>query len=124
MNDLQICLIITQEHPETGDYDHVPLTHGGLEEGESMMAIVEVQEAQRLTKLTGDLDILQFNPKDSNGKAKLSGLDLFHHMCYFWNVCAAKRSAIGGETIWLSLSTGLNLELSHDNLECIQPTEL
>jgi hypothetical protein len=52
------------------------------------------------------------------------GLDLFHHMCYFWNVCAAKRSAIGGETVWLSPLTGLNLELSHDNLKCIQPTEL
>jgi hypothetical protein len=51
-------------------------------------------------------------------------LDLFHNMCYFWNVCAAKRSAIGGETVQLSPLTGLNLELSHDNLECIQPTEL
>jgi hypothetical protein len=123
MNDLWVCLIITREHPETVEFDHVLLTRGGVEEGGSLMEIVEVQETQRLTKLTGDLDILQFNPKDSNGKAKLSGLDLFHHMCYFLNVCAAKRSAIGGETVWLSPSTGLNLELSHDNLECIQPTE-
>jgi hypothetical protein len=29
------------------------------------MAIVEVQEAQRLTKLMGGLDLLQLNPKDS-----------------------------------------------------------
>jgi hypothetical protein len=65
MNDLQICLIITQEHPDTVDYDHVPLTRGGLEEGESTMAIVEARETQRLTKLTGGLDLLQLNPKDS-----------------------------------------------------------
>jgi hypothetical protein len=84
MNDLQICLIITREHLETVDYNHVPLTRGGLEEGESTMAIVEAQEAQRLTtKLTGGLDLLQLNPKDSDGKAKLSGMDLFHRMCYF-----------------------------------------
>jgi hypothetical protein len=41
MNDLRICLLITQEHPETVDYNHVPLTRGGVEEGESTMAIVE-----------------------------------------------------------------------------------
>jgi hypothetical protein len=89
------------------------------------MEIVQAREAQRLTKLTGGLDLLQLNPKDSNSKAKLSSLDLFHHMCYFWNVCASNTtSATGcGGDVRLELSTGLNLELSHDNLECIQPTE-
>ncbi len=30
----------------------------------------------------------------------------------------------GGGDVRLEPLTGLNLELSHDNLECIQPTEL
>ncbi len=47
------------------------------------MAIVEAQEARWLTKLTGGLDLLQLNPKDSNSKPKLSGMDLFQHMCYY-----------------------------------------
>ncbi len=89
------------------------------------MEIVQAQEAQRLTKLTGGLDLLQLNSKDSDCKAKLSGLDLFHHMCYFWNVCTTNTTSAtgGGGDVWLEPSTGLNLELSHDNLECIQPTE-
>ncbi len=49
MNDLQICLLITWEHLETVDYNHVLLTRGGVEEGESTMAIVEAGEARRLT---------------------------------------------------------------------------
>ncbi len=69
MNDLQVCLIITREHPETVGFDHVLLTRGGVEEEGLPMEIVEARETQRLTKFTGSLDILQFNPKDSDGKA-------------------------------------------------------
>ncbi len=89
------------------------------------MAIVEAQEAQRLTKLTGGLDLLQLNPKDFDGINKLSGMDLFDHMCYYRNVNATKTtSAKGGcGNGRQEPSTGLNLELSHDNLECIQLTE-
>ncbi len=83
MNDLHICLLITREHPETVDYNHVLLTCDDVEEGESTMAIVEAREARWLTKLTGGLDLLQLNPKDSDGKPKLSGMDLFQHMCYY-----------------------------------------
>jgi hypothetical protein len=91
------------------------------------MAIVEAREARRLTKLTGSLDHLQLNPKDSDGKPKLSGMDLFQHMCYYQNAnhAAKTTSATGdGGNVRQEPSTGLNLELSHDNLECIQPTEL
>ena len=93
------------------------------------MAIVdEAREAQRLTKLTGGLDLLQLNPKSSDGKNKLSGVDLFDHMCYYWNVNASKtKSATGGDhghgNGHQEPSAGLNLELSHDNLECIQPSD-
>jgi hypothetical protein len=89
------------------------------------MAIVEAREAQQLTKLTGGLDLLQLNPKDSNGKNKLSGMDLFNHMCYFRNVNATTTTSANGDggNFCQEPSSGLNLELSHDNLECIQPTE-
>ncbi len=43
MNDLQVCLIIIQEHPETVEFDHVLLTRGGVEEGGLPMEIVEAR---------------------------------------------------------------------------------
>ena len=61
-------------------------------------------------------------PKEGDGRPKLTGMDLFHHMVTFCNMNHSRVDE-DGQHVKILPSTKLNVETSSDALKCIQPTQ-
>ena len=117
MNDIRVCVIIAQEHPESLAFE--PTLMSEEEVSSDVQAVAEARDG--VGKLDSGLDVFQLHPKDVDGKAKLSGENLFDHVCKFRNLNEA-AAAVDGTSVRMKPTDGLNVELLKDSLECIQPT--
>lgn len=87
MDDVLVCVMISNEHPETLDFE---LTKDDKSNNDIVKVVIETQATA--AKQSDHLDQFQLVPKDADGKPKLSGLDLFDHICWFCNAQVAQET--------------------------------
>ena len=117
MNDLRVCVIIAQEHPESLAFEPTLMSEEDV--SNDIQAVADARDG--VASLDSGLDMFQLHPKDEDGKAKLSGNELFDHIIKFRNRNEAAE-ARDGTFVRVQPNDGLNVELHDDSLECIQPT--
>jgi hypothetical protein len=112
--DVRVCAFVPQEHPETLDYNFSSLTI-------SDDAQVPNNNYHAMKQNDG-LDTFLLIPREVDGRPKLTGMDLFHHMVTFCNV---NHSRVDEDMQHMKItpSTQLNVEISLDALLCIHPMQ-
>ena len=94
--DVRVCAFVSREHPETSDYDVSSLTI-------TDEAKVPDNNCNAMKQIDG-LDTFQLIPKEADGRPKLTGMDLFHHMVTFCNVNHSRVDEDGQHVKILPLS--------------------
>ena len=116
INNLRAFVRIALKHPETLEFNV-------SDDDCHLIFHKEVKEAQtEIVQQNERLDDFQLIPNDSNGNPKLSGMALFEHMCKFCNVQAGKGTK-DGQLVRIMPLKHLNVEVSSDAMDCIQPLE-
>ena len=75
LNDIQVCVIISREHPECLDFEN-----SSGDNAHNPETVDAIKETEKVSIVTG-FDQFQLIPRDAAGKPKLSGLEIFEHAC-------------------------------------------
>ncbi len=117
MNDVRVCALVSQEHPESLDFDILDRDFVVPKDIDRVMP--------KGVSLVANLYHLTLIPKDDDGNPIITGVDLFDHMCHFCNMkhAAEKCKGLNDDQIsQMEPSAGLRLHLYDDSINLIQPT--
>ena len=121
MNNLHVCAIVSQEHPETLNLDP-PATIGTAYPNQPIDEVEVAREA--ISRIDAGLDIFQLVPKDENGDPKYSGYALLDHMVRIRGLRATTDDKVlrggVGKIEKISPSDYLDLGIHNDQLSIIQ----
>jgi hypothetical protein len=121
MNDVHVCVLVSQEHPKSLDFDVHDLRIKDVEAPPDLNLY-----ATKQVSLVENLNHLILLPKDAAGNPLIKGMDLFDHMCRFQNMkhaATAKGSGWNDNKITqMEPSSGLGVHLYANSLKHIQPT--
>ena len=122
MNGICVCVIVTQEHPETVEFNIPEL---GLACSVTTLPQAVVASNANKSSVNNNLKMFMLIPKNDAGVPLLKGEKLFNHICCFRNVQHASTKGRGGNNdkiTPLEPSGGLSVHLNSDSLKNIQPT--
>ncbi len=80
MNDVRVCVIVSQEHPESLDFEFVAVA-SAASDGATPQAVVDIYAKKK--SVNDNLKHFMLIPNDDAGNPTLKGHALFNHMCIF-----------------------------------------
>jgi hypothetical protein len=78
MNDVHVCVLISQEHPKSLDFD---IHHLRIKDVDACPVDLNWYAAKQVS-LVNNLNHLILLPKDAADNPIIKGMDLFNHKCH------------------------------------------